>query len=117
MRISDWSSDVCSSELGVRGWEESGRAGIPISWRPAPSGGGLHPIEIIAIPTQPGADVLHYDAVNHSYDYWGGPWDDLIRGNYAKVTLAIGATSGWTIFLVADRSEEHTSELQSLMRI
>src|SRR3546814_2521031 len=69
-------ADLLWYATGVRGWEESGRAGIPISWRPAPSGGGLHPIEIIAIPNQTGADVLHYDPENHSYDYWGGPWDD-----------------------------------------
>jgi SagB-type dehydrogenase family enzyme len=97
--------DLLWYATGVRGWEEAGRASIPISWRPAPSGGGLHPIEIIAIPDQPGGSVLHYDAMNHSYGYWEGPWDGLIRENYEKVGQAIGTPFGWTLFFVADVSK------------
>lgn len=87
---------------GIRGWEQSGRSGFPISWRPAPSAGGLHPIEIVAISSCGDCEVMHYNPRDHSYGYWGGPWDHLILDNSAKSTMAIGAASGWTLFMVAD---------------
>lgn len=87
---------------GIRGWEQSGRAGLPISWRPAPSAGGLHPIEIVAIPACVDEEILHYDPLDHCYGYWGGPWCDLITEHIAMTTLAVGAVSGWTLFMIAD---------------
>src|SRR3546814_3638397 len=87
MRISDWSSDVCSSDL-LLGTDSVGR------------------------------DLL-------SRIIWGA------RTTYAVVPLSIGSAfllgisagmlagyyGGWLDHLVSRRSEEHTSELQSLMRI
>src|SRR3546814_3686173 len=63
MRISDWSSDVCSSDLGSAG---------------RPAGPGRRPRGTNGPPPRP-------------------PWSSAARGS--------------------SRSEEHTSELQSLMRI
>src|SRR3546814_9166392 len=40
-------ADLLRYSTGLRGWGESRRRGIPISWRPAPSGGGLLPIDHI----------------------------------------------------------------------
>src|SRR3546814_4015501 len=83
MRISDWSSDVCSSDL--QGFQHLGssRAGA-VLWQGAP----------IAWPTLPpgaAADLmLQCDP------------DRIIQQDYTPEEI---------------RSEEHTSELQSLMRI
>src|SRR3546814_8327205 len=74
MRISDWSSDVCSSDLYFRKSEHH----------------------------EPGEDALHGG---------GGPLNVAARVHPDNPLS--------TAFLVAAqaRSEEHTSELQSLMRI
>src|SRR3546814_5960131 len=81
MRISDWSSDVCSSDL--RG---GGNAGF--------------------FQSQNGGDGT------------GGTAEILIDADAAS-TISLGSAG---VFAIgeggnADRSEEHTSELQSLMRI
>src|SRR3546814_9264948 len=109
MRISDWSSDVCSSDLGIAraGWDRTGwgrRRHLGELWmrmrdRRAPlavlvlataylalgawgMGAALH--WLTGIPPPPLAPLLH-------------------------VLLSINA-------ILLARSEEHTSELQSLMR-
>src|SRR3546814_2856528 len=113
MRISDWSSDVCSSDLilarnqdlgaldilgcieikpeGVRAAVERGRAPDP-----AQAGGAIGLGERVF-----GFDPLRAPVVGRQqagFEPCGG-----------------GGGRGATIIL--DRSEEHTSELQSLMRI
>src|SRR3546814_7934384 len=74
MRISDWSSDVCSSDL------------VAVSGK----GGARQPLDI-------------------------GRWRYLLFAHGAVVTLlAVVLPAG--MLLATSRSEEHTSELQSLMR-
>src|SRR3546814_8156878 len=86
MRISDWSSDVCSSDLER-----------------------IHPprIEIILVDIEPGATVAVADHARLAR---------LRRRGPAQPGPAVGDVhaGGAVMFL---RSEEHTSELQSLMRI
>src|SRR3546814_2289361 len=93
MRISDWSSDVCSSDLGI---------GVCARLDGAP---------VIA-----GGDNNGVDAVHDAFVVGGGPirvdggesvcvddtLDDILAGEEVRLER---------------RSEEHTSELQSLMRI
>src|SRR3546814_8291295 len=90
MRISDWSSDVCSSDLGVDGEtvrRPGGgiglRAGRPAAWRlrlsPGLSGGAI-------LSRSEGLPDLRGDREYPAHDHRA-------------------------------RSEEHTAELQSLMRI
>src|SRR3546814_10438047 len=79
MRISDWSSDVCSSDLGALGRHGHGDAGVrcPLRWR-----------------------------------------QQCLACRYAARRAdqrAVLATVRWLRRQI--RSEEHTSELQSLMRI
>src|SRR3546814_5486638 len=93
MRISDWSSDVCSSDLGevvapeeIDVTPEYRRESSDIGgqrWRP-----GLAELA---------HGFLHVDSV---------PVDDGVEGETEDPEL-----------LLLARSEEHTSELQSLMRI
>src|SRR3546814_2943926 len=88
MRISDWSSDVCSSDL---------------------DGQGLNPLlQDIGLAFHPPTLYVGYVGLSVAFSFAVG----------ALITREIGpafarAMRPW----VLGRSEEHTSELQSLMRI
>src|SRR3546814_2339506 len=103
MRISDWSSDVCSSDLRI----------VDIDRRdhgPGPAArirGRTGPFEIIAV----------IDSYQQLVRQWAGvelephvhvAGEDLGM-RHCLVRITVDNTPG--------RSEEHTSELQSLMRI
>src|SRR3546814_10321285 len=109
MRISDWSSDVCSSDLGI-----DDRAGAVVV--------GLAVVDV-AIQRMPGRELALAHA-NHQ-DLRG---DLRLRGAlrrrdqcvakpeqaaHVPVVLMVGEVG----VAAAVRSEEQTSELQSLMRI
>src|SRR3546814_3617541 len=93
MRISDWSSDVCSSDLIEPGTDASIGNGShadltpwPVTVRPARCSSFVR-----------GAPLLHLESVATRY-----------RPSGQRLRRSRDATQ---------RSEEHTSELQSLMRI
>src|SRR3546814_10743114 len=97
MRISDWSSDVCSSDL------LAGRL-----WRPA-----LDARAALYLPRGDGARACPRRlAVQRQYDR---PDHRDIRDRCAEAALSRAYRQHRR--LVVPRSEEHTSELQSLMRI
>src|SRR3546814_10283188 len=87
MRISDWSSDVCSSDLAVVGIVRLSKAAYRKSLQNLWWAAGYN---VLAIPIAAGA--LSWAGVN--------------------MPPALAA-----VLMSASRSEEHTSELQSLMRI
>src|SRR3546814_5300580 len=91
MRISDWSSDVCSSDLGSFG--DTGAFGNVINSR------GVH-----ALFHKQGASRFDERATPDL-----GPPRRTGRTGRAKAPLEDAAAGTM-------RSEEHTSELQSLMR-
>src|SRR3546814_5570650 len=88
MRISDWSSDVCSSDLGQGRWHAHG--GV--------RGRGAGSVEAPRLGLT--APVIFAGAHSGATGFTG-------RGR-ARVR---------SYTLLKPRSEEHTSELQSLMRI
>src|SRR3546814_9686910 len=96
MRISDWSSDVCSSDL------EDHEA------RP-----------------QQGGQRRHGEADQHAAEQeLGGMAADIIEqphhGRTARLDriICVSRETEWELWAAGrERSEEHTSELQSLMRI
>src|SRR3546814_3581593 len=90
MRISDWSSDVCSSDLGQAAYSAS-KGGVVGMTLPIARDLGSEKIRVNTI--LPGI----FDT-------------PLLAGAPQNVRDALGAS-------VLNRSEEHTSELQSLMRI
>src|SRR3546814_2355921 len=91
MRISDWSSDVCSSDLGqFRVPRLSG------SWRPRPW-------------------PFHARPVRERERVLPDPRTDLCQPGQAAREAP--GTRGANLVPAIARSEEHTSELQSLMRI
>src|SRR3546814_2290565 len=110
MRISDWSSDVCSSDLPCGPLPFRLASSIPAS-RARRLANGLAKIRVcLALAEAVGMDV----------DSWVDAW--------LSATLFTTASTVSTWSLLSDnsaaistpfspRSEEHTSELQSLMRI
>src|SRR3546814_4293170 len=119
MRISDWSSDVCSSDLvkTVNG-VEAGRTELSATVIKEP----------VAAVVKVGTKQASAPAVSNA-----STWDAIAQceatGNWA-INTGNGFYGGlqftqstWEAFgggqyaARADRSEEHTSELQSLMRI
>src|SRR3546814_3078997 len=86
MRISDWSSDVCSSDLGL-----------------------LNKLPGGAIFTLPGEDNAVPDFLSRYRN------QTIKAGDYVRGYERLGV-SQLTLPGIGTRSEEHTSELQSLMR-
>src|SRR3546814_7984819 len=103
MRISDWSSDVCSSDLRhsrrYRGMPRCPRR--PVSRRESRQ--ARHPAGLRAC-AKPDNMVSYGKA---------GRQERMMRGLAGKSVLVTGGGSG----IGRARSAEHTSELQSLMRL
>src|SRR3546814_10335027 len=98
MRISDWSSDVCSSDLTRKGL--IGESAIVGGGLPLATGAGL------SIQTR-GTDQV-------SLCFFGDG-----AANQGTFGESLNMASIWklpVIFFCENRSEEHTSALQSLMR-
>src|SRR3546814_5591533 len=126
MRISDWSSDVCSSDLeGLRGIYSKSRHGLRnvttnrlwgsyVKSGTGGSGGGQYTDGILL------EDIIvyaHQDPDNYAIQINAFGDNLTIRNVHFSVEpigqkgLHVKNCNGGT------RSEEHTSELQSLMRI
>src|SRR3546814_5707836 len=146
MRISDWSSDVCSSDLGRRAscrqddinalmvrlarqgkhvvrlksgdpmiFGRAGEeiaslraAGIPVEVVPGITAG-------IAAASRLGVSLTHRDHAHSVRFVTGHARDGRLPQDLDWRGIADPETT--TIFYMGGRSEEHTSELQSLMRI
>src|SRR3546814_4196819 len=113
MRISDWSSDVCSSDLcpacgiprakilsrslSLRSRSKSAEVDCRLESGPGALGGGRSRPRLACR--------------NLAARWTSGRHDQSVRGSNSSTTCELlGRTHG-------RRSEEHTSELQSLMRI
>src|SRR3546814_9496266 len=114
MRISDWSSDVCSSDLlppatgrraGCRGAAAGGCQRPPTPCPPACA-------EWWTCQRPKALRQAIWFLVSSAYQ--PSPLSELSR---PKVFMANSTFIGAELSLGAIRSEEHTSELQSLMRI
>src|SRR3546814_6532902 len=111
MRISDWSSDVCSSDLGHLAVVAGDAAPVALAFRCAlpvqdPDSGDTY---VYLVPDE------GFSALVRLHDrLYSGPFADarsLDRPYIPHITLARITEAKLA------RSEEHTSELQSLMRI
>src|SRR3546814_4125354 len=124
MRISDWSSDVCSSDLAV---EQRGPCGAGHNGPPSRTHAMLDTIE-----RETGPSPRHSVIWLHGLGADGGDFvpilPELVRPAWPPirfvfphapvrpVTINNGVPMrAW--YDIRERSEEHTSELQSLMRI
>src|SRR3546814_4747170 len=95
MRISDWSSDVCSSDLL--------KASVSPSW-----------IIVSTSVTGPILELLRINWAWGASDMFSCPPATTMRESPSCTACAASATERSPD---PQRSEEHTSELQSLMRI
>src|SRR3546814_1612767 len=120
MRISDWSSDVCSSDLGIA--LAPHHIARERRFDPAPlllfgakleQGRHQHRNALVGKSSgHPGARKLLGDDPGFEY-VWFGPEPAVFARNRARGVAVLNQQllPGYA------RSEEHTSELQSLMRI
>src|SRR3546814_2661671 len=118
MRISDWSSDVCSSDLP--GARMGGAEMSPIWYATAFTTGVLITLGASWLPTRKATRVSPLAALRPDTGIDARTASGrlqlflgiaLVASGIAGLAAAIGSSS------VPLRSEEHTSELQSLMRI
>src|SRR3546814_9640633 len=105
MRISDWSSDVCSSDLNA----STTLAGFP---------GERFAGRVIAILPTTQADsrtlTVRIELPNRDGRLRPGMFASVALGGDAKPALLVPSEA---VIRTGRRSEEHTSELQSLMRL
>src|SRR3546814_3823684 len=110
MRISDWSSDVCSSDLELTEVNESALpkgdvtvrvAYSTLNYKDALAITGKSPV-VRSFPMVPGID-------------FAGTVTESSHPSYKEGDQVV--LNGWGVGEKHWRSEEHTSELQSLMRI
>src|SRR3546814_10439481 len=123
MRISDWSSDVCSSDLGTRGGTETNKK--------ARAGGEY--IDLLLIARGKGGQyigrLVAQVILNHQMHALRCQRPLQLPGKLAARFVVKGVVEIVQILVLATRlevqyrsglcrirSEEHTSELQSLMR-
>src|SRR3546814_6271144 len=112
MRISDWSSDVCSSDLPVT--EEvlsNPPRGEWVNWRQSRGASGYSPLDQIN-SSNVGTLRLAW-----SLSIPGGPLETAPLVHDGIMFVPTAGARVQAIDAKTGRSEEHTSELQSLMRI
>src|SRR3546814_1154122 len=121
MRISDWSSDVCSSDLGARpgdlpfGWQVSGGYEREDASQLDQRYEGKYARADVTMPIGPTVALL--GGVGYE-DIEIGQRDPLLDADGVPVRDANGRfVTDKSSPRRLSRSEEHTSELQSLMRI
>src|SRR3546814_6129282 len=125
MRISDWSSDVCSSDLDLAGGATVGAG--PLARQVLHAGNERRDANAAADPDLVRAVVVEREAAVGPLDLQRLPDGEPVAqsaGVVAQLADAEGddwirgvPTGGDGVGVRAFRSEEHTSELQSLMRI
>src|SRR3546814_4756002 len=135
MRISDWSSDVCSSDLPFREYVYRSLMLAALYWAVTSRyGASIAQMIVTGLPNEFASIIGNSpNGVGGSFDtMWArvdvaligmqdatkeyaeqnaSMWD--LQGAATAIILCLGAT----IIILLTRSEEHTSELQSLMRI
>src|SRR3546814_10110346 len=113
MRISDWSSDVCSSDLGGTAPAGARLVGglpgrAPDPWRPRAST-RRSPCHVVAGAGERRPPGLRAADAHRTRQHHAPAPAVALDGVAGPAELAALSAAG--------RSEEHTSELQSLMRI
>src|SRR3546814_10624461 len=106
MRISDWSSDVCSSDLAAN-MNINTVGSAKLIAKTVRTGGSVSSSGGSSVTTAPTPNKITQNVANAAVDPLAGSSD---------VSSAIAQIGTYTN-VMSGRTEEHTSELQSLMRI
>src|SRR3546814_7553586 len=122
MRISDWSSDVCSSDLGIRFWKDIAPAAHESSARHRPAASGVYRSWFLTVTTPGKKEGRRHCCPRPSRCELIPRGDGSVRRLLVALHLLLHSITHRLTFglghgAVLIRSEEHTSELQSLMRI
>src|SRR3546814_5679562 len=119
MRISDWSSDVCSSDLYFRNTiRRVLQTSDPASIRDTTIDLGGERVAATEISFRPFANDPNRARLREFADKsYHVIISDAVPGGIYEVQAETPAGDGEGVLLRATSSEEHTSELQSLMRI
>src|SRR3546814_1092624 len=119
MRISDWSSDVFSSDL-PEVWPELAARRVPHDYSAQPLSSFTTDLDVALDFAREGEGILLAELVPLSAVFS----TSLVLGFLGAEVVVRDHRNRWLVPLrrtegawVVDRSEEHTSELQSLMRI
>src|SRR3546814_3618128 len=107
MRIREWSSDVCASDLPYRVTRYNLFPAVEVDDETAPGASTGQAIEVME-------KVAESLPAGFSAEWTDIAFQQKAAGNIAALIFALSVVF---VFLVLARSEEHTSELQSLMRI
>src|SRR3546814_3383774 len=108
MRISDWSSDVCSSDLAYYSMRGFSVQPTMVNGLPGLTNGSLDPAGIERIDVIKGPSGTLFGSSLISY---GGLLNTITKKPYRGFGGEVSYVAG-----SLGRSEENTSELQSLMR-
>src|SRR3546814_9871382 len=119
MRFSDWSSELCSSDLGIIGPSHCDRHVIPVNSRAGKKLYRACALRVGEAHRAIGFETLHLLRQRCSVltrQIKEKPFEiaadlDIHAGRCSRRHLPL------TVIALRKRSEEHTSELQSLMRI
>src|SRR3546814_9535417 len=116
MRISDWSSDVCSSDLLSGGDSLVNQSGASNSANvtQADDGSGATPQNVSDIEQTGDSNSA---TVNQDTSTFAVQSTSYIEQSGDSNTADVTQVDDWQSSSVVQRSEEHTSELQSIMRI
>src|SRR3546814_7471644 len=102
MRISDWSSDVCSSDLDLKGVGHS-----------LACNGTQSPLHLPVLASHRAVQPYSRCSILGSFAHWSARAAAKIRPSPIRAAESHSFSRSHHI----PRSDEHTSELQSLMRI
>src|SRR3546814_10304097 len=105
MRISDWSSDVCSSDLA------KGNSTVGLIYSLSPNGA----LPVIALTNF--GNAAQFEGIISAFVAGAGGPPNAGAGAAAAYAAANPNLDPGGIASYLNRTEEHTSELQSLMRI
>src|SRR3546814_4268693 len=126
LRISDWSSDVCSSDLVPSYIEKTSAGAYYMAGTPDGSRPGIFYFNSYDLPsrTTPGMETLYlHEAVPGLHFQISLAQENDELPNFLRFDGNTAYVEGWALYseslgrelgLLPDRSEEHTSELQSL---
>src|SRR3546814_6768330 len=120
MRISDWSSDVCSSDLPICGLPQQDRPPAPVLQRVGILDAGADVVDIaFLVPIEADDAQAERVACQRNVDHSVIALPNAAAvGRHADIGQPgrVEARQIGTLRQDTKRSEEHTSELQSIMR-